>query len=121
MGKILIVDDVPTDVALMKMAIAGLGHTVLVANNGIQAIDLVKQEKPNLVLLDIVLPKMDGFQVCRKIKRDPETAHIPIILVSSKTQESDKFWGFKQGANDFLSKPFANKVLVELVNKHILP
>lgn len=120
MGKILIVDDVPTDVALMKLAISGLGHAVIVANNGLAALDVVKAEKPNLVLLDIVLPKMDGFQVCRKVKRDPETAHIPIILVSSKTQESDKFWGFKQGANDFLSKPFENKQLVELVKKHLV-
>ena len=107
MSKILIVDDLPTEVQLMQQAISQLGHSTIVATDGEQALEMAKREQPDLVLLDVVLPRMDGFQVCRKIKKDALTARIPVILVSSKTQESDKFWGLKQGASAYICKPFA--------------
>ena len=119
MSKILIVDDLPTEVQLMQSAIANLGHTTVVATDGDQALEATRREKPDLVLLDVVLPRMDGFQVCRKIKKDPQTSKIPVILVSSKTQESDKFWGLKQGASAYICKPFSAQELADTVTKNL--
>src|SRR5216117_2758631 len=115
MPKILIVDDVQTQQEMMRATVADLGHTCVFANDGEQALNMAKSEKPNLVLLDVVMPRVDGFQVCRRIKKDPETAHIPIILVSSKSEESDKFWGIKQGASDYIAKPFQPETLTAAV------
>jgi twitching motility two-component system response regulator PilH len=119
MSKILIVDDLPTEVQLMQSAISKLGHTTVVATDGEQALEMAKRENPDLVLLDVVLPRMDGFQVCRKIKKDAQTANIPVVLVSSKTQESDKFWGLKQGACAYICKPFEPEVLADTVTKNL--
>jgi twitching motility two-component system response regulator PilH len=119
MSRILIVDDLPTEVQLMRTAITNLGHATIVASDGEQALEMVQKEKPDLVLLDVVLPRVDGFQVCRKIKKDPETSKIPVILVSSKTQESDKFWGLKQGASAYICKPFSPDELANIVNKNL--
>ncbi|EEF62166.1 response regulator transcription factor [Pedosphaera parvula] len=119
MAKILIVDDLPTEVQLMRSAIASLGHSVVVATDGEQAVEMAHRESPDLMLLDVVLPRMDGFQVCRKIKKDPNTSNIQVILISSKTQESDKFWGLKQGANAYIFKPFSPQELVDAVKKNL--
>lgn len=119
MSKILIVDDLPTEVQLMKSAIADLGHAIVVATDGEQALDLAHRENPDLLLLDVVLPRMDGFQVCRKLKKDPQTSKIPVILISSKTQESDKFWGLKQGATAYICKPFSPQDLADTVSKNL--
>jgi twitching motility two-component system response regulator PilH len=119
MAKILIVDDLQTEVKLMQAAISNLGHSTVVATDGEQALDMAKRENPDLVLLDVVLPRMDGFQVCRKIKKDPALGKIPVVLVSSKTQESDKFWGLKQGAAAYICKPFSPEELVEAVKKNL--
>jgi len=119
MAKILIVDDLPTEVQLMQQAISRLGHSSIVATDGEQALEMVRRETPDLVLLDVVLPRMDGFQVCRKIKKDAQTAKIPVILVSSKTQESDKFWGLKQGATAYICKPFAAEELADTVSRSL--
>jgi twitching motility two-component system response regulator PilH len=72
-----------------------------------------------LILLDVVLPRLDGFQVCRRIKNDPETAHIPVVLVSSKSQESDEYWGLKQGADAYVRKPFTPDHLASIITKHL--
>ena len=101
----------------MQSAVSSLGHSTVVATDGEQALDLAKREQPDLVLLDVVLPRMDGFQVCRKIKKDPQINKIPVVLVSSKTQESDKFWGLKQGASAYICKPFSPKELADTVTK----
>ena len=119
MSKILICDDLPTEVELMKQAVTSLGHTYVVVTDGEAACESAKKEKPDLILLDVVLPKMDGFQACRKIKKDTETSNIPVILVTSKGQESDKFWGMKQGASGYITKPFQPSELAELITKTI--
>jgi len=119
MSKILIVDDLPTEVRLMQEAISKLGHSTIVATDGEQALEMARRENPDLVLLDVVLPRMDGFQVCRKIKKDAQTAKIPVILVSSKTQESDKFWGLKQGASAYICKPFSAVELADTVTRNL--
>lgn len=106
MSKILIIDDLATEVHIMKELVTGMGHQVVVANDGEAGYAAAKSEKPNLILLDVVMPKMDGFQTCRKIKKDTDTANIPVILVTTKNQDTDRSWGLKQGASDFVTKPF---------------
>ena len=106
MSKILIIDDLATEVHIMKELVTSMGHQVVVANDGEAGYATAKAEKPNLILLDVVMPKMDGFQTCRKIKKDADLAKIPIILVTTKNQDTDRSWGLKQGASDFVSKPF---------------
>lgn len=119
MAKILIVEDLATEARIMMDTATKLGHLCIQASDGEQGLDLARREKPNLILLDVVLPKLDGFNVCRKIKKDPETAGIPVIVVSSKNQESDKFWGLKQGASAYLTKPISVNELSDAISKHI--
>lgn len=117
MAKILIIEDVKTESLIMKKILIGLGHIVLEASDGAEGLSMTEKEVPDLVLSDIVMPKMDGFQVCRKIRRGSATKDIPVILISSKTEESDKFWGIKQGATDYIGKPVVESALVEAVGK----
>jgi twitching motility two-component system response regulator PilH len=119
MATIMIVDDTPSELALMQSVVQRLGHSVIPAQNGKIAVQLAAQHKPNLVLLDIVMPEQDGFVTCRQIKKGEETSHIPIILVSSKSGDSDKFWGMKQGASDYLTKPFDPDQLAESINRFL--
>ena len=115
--KILIVDDLSTERLLMRSILEPRGFQIVEAVDGEQALVLCEQERPDLVLLDIVLPKVDGFQICRRIKRDPELSATPVILVSSKTQDSDRFWGLKQGASDYLNKPLQSAQVLGAVQK----
>jgi len=119
MAKILIADDSATQVALIQAAVAEAGHIAVVATNGDEALRMAASEKPALILLDVVMPNTDGFQVCRKLRKLPETATTPIVLVTSKTQETDKFWGIRQGANDYVMKPFETKALADVIRKHL--
>jgi len=115
MAKILVIEDAKTESLVMNKILKSVGHTVINAENGTDGLSLTEKEQPDLVLSDIVMPEMDGFQVCRKIKRSPSTKHIPVILISSKSEETDKFWGLKQGACDYLNKPFSEEDLVASV------
>ena len=111
--KILIVDDSPTGV---KAASAVLkNYEIITAADGKQAIDKALAEKPDLIILDVIMPNMDGFQACRKMKKSPELQHIPIIMLTSKNQKSDEFWGKKQGADVYLTKPWDDSVLLKEV------
>ncbi|MFN0247063.1 MAG: PleD family two-component system response regulator [Kofleriaceae bacterium] len=120
MATILIVDDVPTDRELLTRAVANMGHRTLTAENGAQALLVAKANKPNLILLDVVMPQMDGFATCRALKKDADTTSIPVVLVTSKNNESDRFWGRKQGADDHVGKPW-NKEAIELVIRRYCP
>ncbi|MFT3831420.1 MAG: response regulator [Opitutaceae bacterium] len=119
MSKILIADDSATQVALIQSAVSEAGHIAVVATNGDEALRLAASEKPALILLDVVMPNTDGFQVCRKLRKQPETVNTPIVLVTSKNQETDRFWGLRQGANDYVMKPFETKTLVDIIRKHV--
>lgn len=119
MATIMIVDDTPSELALMQSVVQRLGHTVIPAHNGKIAVQLAAQHKPNLVLLDIVMPEQDGFVTCRQIKKGEETANIPVILVSSKNGDSDRFWGMKQGASDYIAKPFNPDQLASSIQKFL--
>ncbi|MFQ5994767.1 MAG: PleD family two-component system response regulator [Acidiferrobacterales bacterium] len=104
-NKILVVDDSPTDAHVLAQMLAKNGFAVTTAMSGEEAISKAKSDKPDLILMDIVMPGMNGFQATRSISKDPETGNIPVIVCSSKNQETDKAWGLRQGAKDYIVKP----------------
>lgn len=114
-AKILVVDDSPTHLKLASTPLIEEGYNVITATDGEEALRQVENEMPVLIVLDVIMPKMNGFQVCRKIKSSADFKDIKIILCTSKTQESDKFWGKKQGADAYLTKPFTDKDLIAAV------
>ena len=114
--KILVVDDSPTELQLMVEPLLAKGFEIITASDGLEALTMASREHPRLILLDILMPKKNGFQVCRQLKNDPHTSDIKIILVSSKNQESDRFWGLKQGADEYLAKPFNDEVLLNHIS-----
>jgi len=103
--RILIVDDDIDTLRLVGLMLQRQGYQILAANHGAQAIELAKKEKPDLILLDVMMPDMDGFEVTRRLRADPETEIIPIIMFTAKTQIDDKVTGFESGADDYLTKP----------------
>lgn len=103
--KILIVDDSPTERYYLTDILVKNGFSVSTAENGEEALLKIKADKPQLILMDVVMPGANGFQVTRAISRDPELADVPIIICSSKNQETDRIWGLRQGARDYLVKP----------------
>ena len=115
MASILIVEDSATEAAVHSMALKNAGHQTAIAENGEVAIDMAKTHKPDVILMDIVMPGMNGFQATRKLARDPETQNIPIIITSTKGQESDIVYGQRQGAVEYLVKPIAGDTLVTTV------
>jgi twitching motility two-component system response regulator PilH len=117
MSKILVVDDSPTARALMVDTLAGQGHHILTAVDGDDALQKANTERPDVILLDVVMPGKNGFQVCRQLKGEATTKGIKIILVTSKNQQSDRFWGLKQGADAYLTKPFETAELLVTIAK----
>jgi twitching motility two-component system response regulator PilH len=114
---ILVVDDSPTDLKLMTSPLEEKGYRVLTAVDGEEALEKASKESPHLIVLDVVLPKKNGFQVCRQLKTAPETKNIKILMLTSKTQDSDRFWGLKQGADEYMTKPFDDEDYVSIISK----
>ena len=114
MARVLIVDDSPTEMYKLTGMLEKHGHQVLKAENGADGVALARQEKPDAVLMDIVMPGMNGFQATRQLSKDPETRAIPVIVVTTKDQETDRVWGLRQGARDYVTKPVD---AVALLNK----
>lgn len=117
MALILIADDSPTEIYVLKKILEKHHHQILTAEDGEQAINVTQNEKPDLILMDVVMPKLNGFQATRRLSKDPATQDIPIIIVSSKNQETDKLWGMRQGAKGYLGKPVSEEFLIEEINK----
>lgn len=117
MAHILVVDDSPTDVQAMKLALENGGHDVTVAQAAEEGVEMARTLQPALVLMDIVFEGTSGFQGVRKLAKDSETSHIPVIIISGKGTSADKAWGLRQGAVDYLVKPLKDKQLLEAVSK----
>jgi len=113
--KILIVDDSPTERHVLNDMLTKAGYEVVTSDNGEDAILKAKSLKPDLILMDVVMPGLNGFQATRAISRDPATRAIPIILCTSKSQETDKIWGMRQGARDYIVKPVNRDELLEKI------
>ncbi|MDB5985337.1 MAG: response regulator [Nevskia sp.] len=112
MARVMVVDDSPTDKEHLKQILQRAGHEVLEATSGQDAIELVRASKPDCVVMDVVMPGMNGFQATRILSKDPATASIPIIVVSSKSQETDRVWALRQGAREYIVKPVKDADLV---------
>lgn len=106
MANILIADDSPSETALISRVVTDLGHRSFTANDGNECLEKADQLRPDLILLDVVMPNLDGFSTCRRLRKNPETAGIPVVMVTSKNGESDRFWAERQGANAYVTKPF---------------
>jgi two-component system alkaline phosphatase synthesis response regulator PhoP len=116
-GKILVVDDEIYIVHILDFSLGMEGYEVITALDGEQALEKVKTEKPDLIVLDIMMPKLDGYEVCKNIKSSAETQHIPVILLSAKGRNVDQKLGFDVGADDYITKPFSPRKLVERINQ----
>ncbi len=113
MAKVMVVDDSPTDIANLRRILEKAGHQVIEASDATAAIARVRDEQPNAVLMDVVMPGVNGFQATRTLSRDPVTGHIPIIVVSAKNQETDRVWAMRQGAKAYLVKPYKDAELIK--------
>lgn len=120
MARVLIVDDSPTETHKLTTILEKNGHSVISAESGESGVAVAKVEKPDLVLMDIVMPGLNGFQATRQLSKAKETAHIPVIVVTTKDQETDRVWGMRQGAKAYLTKPIEEKVLLSAI-KEVLP
>lgn len=111
-SKILIVEDSPTYLRKIADSLQGTGYEIITAIDGEEALEKAVQENPKLIVLDVILPKKNGFQVCRQLKTSPATQDIKILMMTSKSQDSDRFWGLKQGADDYMTKPYEDEELL---------
>lgn len=115
MALVLIVEDSPSTLEAFRTALEKGGHQVITAEDGNKAIARARADKPDVIMMDIVMPEMNGFQATRRITSDDETAHIPVIMVTTKDQETDKVWAKRQGAAGYLTKPVTdNDLLAEI-------
>lgn len=119
MARILIVDDSPSQLMGIRRIVEKLGHQALTAEDGQAGVDAAKRELPDLILMDVVMPNLNGFQATRSITRDPATGHIPVVLVTTKDQDTDRVWGMRQGAKAYLTKPFSEVELSDAIAKTI--
>jgi twitching motility two-component system response regulator PilH len=116
MARILIVDDSPTQTLSLAKILKKNGHNVMTAKDGAEGVEIAKAELPDLVLMDVVMPRVNGFQATRQITKNPSTSHIPVIIVTTKDQETDKIWGERQGAKGYVTKPVEEAILIDTIN-----
>lgn len=119
MAKILLVEDSSTQAQAYITMLKRHGHTILYAVNGEDGLAKAEKEQPEIVLMDIVMPQMDGYSATRALRQNPKTNHIPVIIFSSKSQDTDKIWGMRQGAVEYLVKPVPEHILVNAIAKSL--
>lgn len=119
MAIVLVCDDMQTDRELMGGVVQSTGHVPEYATDGEEAFTKATKIKPSLILLDVVMPKENGFSTCRRLKKDPATSSIPVVLVTSKSSSTDKFWGERQGADAYIVKPFSPAELAKVIKKFV--
>jgi len=112
MSVVLIIDDSPTELHLFQNMLEKAGFDTLVADSGEEGVRQARSAHPDCILMDVVMPGLNGFQATRQLTKDPSTASIPVIMITSKDQETDKIWGMRQGAVEYLVKPVADKELI---------
>jgi len=117
MARILIVDDSPSQLLGIQRIVEKLGHQILTATDGAAGVEAAKAELPDVVLMDVVMPNLNGFQATRTLARDASTRHIPVILVTTKDQDTDRMWGMRQGAKAYITKPFSEDELSEVLER----
>jgi twitching motility two-component system response regulator PilH len=117
MTHVLIIDDSPTEVHVFKNMLKNHDIEVSVAINGEEGIEKAIEIKPDCILMDVVMPGKNGFQATRDLSRNPATSAIPVIIITTKDQETDKIWGMRQGARDYIVKPAVERDLIERINK----
>ena len=117
MARILIVDDSPSQLMGIRRIVEKLGHEALTAEDGAAGVEVAKREIPDLILMDVVMPNLNGFQATRSITREPTTSHIPVILVTTKDQDTDRVWGMRQGAKAYITKPFGENELADIIQE----
>ncbi|MBZ0224097.1 MAG: twitching motility response regulator PilH [Dokdonella sp.] len=119
MSKVLIIDDSPSQLVSMKRAVEKLGHEVVTAEDGAAGVEAAKRELPDLILMDVVMPNLNGFQATRTISKDASTSHIPIVLVTTKDQDTDRVWGMRQGAKAYVTKPIDDAELMRVIKEYL--
>jgi twitching motility two-component system response regulator PilH len=115
-ATILIIDDSPTDVRVFTTLLERAGHQVIAVSTAEEGIERVRAELPDLVIMDVIMPGMNGFQATRTLTRDPATAVVPIVMITTKSMETDRVWGLRQGAKAFITKPVNEKELLACIN-----
>lgn len=116
MANIFIIDDSPTDVRVFTTLLERAGHQVVAVSSAEDGIERVRSDLPDLVIMDVIMPGMNGFQATRTLTRDPVTAGIPVVMITTKSMETDRVWGMRQGAKAFITKPVNEKDLLACIN-----
>lgn len=117
MAHILIIDDSPTDLRILTTLLERAGFRVSTADNGEAGVARARALRPDLVIMDVIMPGMNGFQATRTLSRDPATAHLPVLVITTKSMETDRVWALRQGARDFITKPIQEKDLLGRIRK----
>ncbi len=116
MANILIIDDSPTDVRVFTTLLERAAHQVVAVSTAEEGIERVRADMPDLVIMDVIMPGMNGFQATRTLTRDPKTQSVPIVMITTKSMETDRVWGLRQGARAFITKPVNEKELLACIN-----
>jgi twitching motility two-component system response regulator PilH len=117
MSTVLVVEDSVPQREMITKLLRGIGLNVTLASDGMEALEQIQSQCPDVVVLDIVMPRMNGYELCRRIKANPSTQHMPVVMCSSKAEEFDRYWGMKQGADAYIAKPFQPTELVGTVKQ----
>lgn len=116
-GKVLVVDDEVNITQILEFSIGSEGYEVLSASNGEEAVEKARREQPDLIILDIMMPRLDGYETCRILKANPLTKNIPVVLLTAKGRDIDKRLGYEVGATDYIIKPFSPNKLIERIHE----
>ena len=115
LGTILVVEDSPSELELMSHYLKESGYNVIKANGSKEAIEKAQSQNPDVIVTDVVMPGMSGFELCRSLKKNPATEKVPIVICSSKNQEIDRLWAMRQGADDYITKPYTREQLLRAI------
>ncbi|MBD6616644.1 response regulator [Komarekiella sp. 'clone 1'] len=120
LGTILIVEDSPSELELMSHYLKESGYNVIKATGAKEALEKAASQKPDVIVTDVVMPEMSGFELCRSLRRNPITEKVPIVICSSKNQEIDRFWAMKQGADAYITKPYTRDHLLHTIKSVVI-